>query len=128
MSPKICQTRSSVSQNGLTITHLSGHFAIPTNESDKFRQWLFRHGAAHVFTAAASITPPQSPHSPLTTTASLHTVPAALLQLQHRAIATNHRFWLVKRVRPTDFGTSSATARLSFTLPVAAVTVDTGRT
>ena len=67
-----------------------------------------------LYTAGASITPPQSPYSPLITTASLHTVP-------HHAITTNHRFWLVKRVQPMAF----ATARLSF--PVAAVTVDAGR-
>ena len=37
-------------------------------------------------------------------TASLRTVPTVLLRLQHHATATNHRFRLVKRVRPMAFG------------------------
>ena len=79
-----------------------------------------------IITAAAPLHLHHQTHSPSTTTASLRTVPIALLWPQHRAIATNHRFRLVKRVRPTAFGTSSATTRLSFTSFAAAVTV-TGR-
>lgn len=78
---KNCQVRLSSAPNRLTISHYLS-----------FIRAIRRGNAANIII--------HHTHSPPTTTASLHTVFTALLQLQHNAIATNHRFGLVKCVRP----------------------------
>ena len=105
MSPKNCQARLSAAPNNLTIAHLSGSFGGPTTKSDNFDK-----GSSAMMPPLYST--PRPPlhlhlhtHSSPTSTASLRTVPTVLLRLQHHATATNHRFRLVKRVRPTAFGT-----------------------